>query len=91
MNNPWSPPSFDWTYGEEPATRDAVQEIKEAVELHLSNRDALTAAVPPVGDIDVEVFRQAELAFEDSQAQLFRLIEDALLIHPEKLGRALTC
>jgi hypothetical protein len=64
--------------------RSDEQKLADLLDEHLSNVDALNSAPS-----DELIFGRAQSAYEDTQAQLWRLIEDMLCVDPRKLGRAL--
>ncbi len=70
--------------------RSDEQKLAAAIDLHISNcriRDDLNGHP---GAVSESLSRQADLACESSQAQLWRLIEDVCLCDPRKLAKALS-
>lgn len=70
--------------------RSDEQRLAAAIDRHLSNvslRDALNRDGALLCE---QTSRRADLACEDSQAQLWRLIEDEFCCDPRKLAKALS-
>lgn len=65
--------------------RSDEQKLADLIDEHLSNVDALNAA-----PADEMIFGRAQSAYEDTQAQLWRLLEDMLCVDPRKLTKALS-
>lgn len=72
--------------------RSDEQKLADAVARHLSNI-GLHSSLAAEPALNIEALEQARAdairAFDDSQAELFRLVEDICLIDPRKLGKAL--
>lgn len=82
------------SYRDTPDDRSEQELLKEAVDRHLSNAGLLNAIVSPPYVMDERLsvaFDHAQRAYEDSQAQLYRLIEDMTMISATKLRDALSC
>ena len=90
--SPFARPST-WTYRENADERSESERIEEAVERHLANaglRASLFTLPVPATPEWVEASRRAVAACDDSQAELFRLVEDMICVDPVRLGKALT-
>jgi hypothetical protein len=72
---------YPWTYREDRDERCKEARLAEAIERHLA-----LAGAPAV----VRLARSEQAAFEQSQAELFRLVEDIAGVDPLRLGCALT-
>lgn len=72
--------------------RSEEQKLADAVARHLANigLHASLASDSAHGNALEAARASATRAFDDSQADLFRLVEDICLIDPRKLGKALT-
>jgi hypothetical protein len=89
--SPFARPST-WTYQQHRDERSDSERLEEAVERHLANAGLCASlfTLPAVGAPEwLEASRQAIVAYDNSQADLFRLVEDMMCVDPVRLGKAL--
>jgi hypothetical protein len=90
--SPFARPST-WTYQEDREERSDGERLEEAVERHLANAGLCASlfTLPVVAAPEwLEASRRAVAAYDNSQAELFRLVEDMMSVDPVRLGKALT-
>ena len=92
MTSPFARPSL-WSYREDRDDRSDSERLTEAIERHLANpglRASLPTSLLHRAAPGCLVSRRLEAAYESSQAELFRLVEDMVCVDPVRLGKALT-
>ena len=91
--DPFARPS-PWAYREERDERSDSERLTEAIELHLANAGLCASLFTSPMDFaapgSIEASRRAEAAYDSSQADLFRLVEEMVCVDPVRLGEALT-
>lgn len=70
--------------------RSDVERLHDAMKAHRFNHDRRVALTDPSNPLPSEAqLNEADLRFEDSEAELWRAIEDVCLCDPRELGRLL--
>jgi hypothetical protein len=91
--SPFARPSL-WAYREDRDERSDSERLGEAIERHLANAERCASLFTPPVDVAApgwaEASKQAKAAHDNSQANLFRLVEDMICVDPVRLGKALT-
>jgi hypothetical protein len=91
--SPFARPS-PWAYREDRDDRSDSERLAEAIERHLANAGVCASlrspAIALLAPGSLEASRRADGAYDSSQAELFRLVENMLCVDPVRLGKALT-